>query len=80
MGPNWSIVLVPSDINLGNVNGWIAVNMDQIMLHYTTVPVLKGQGINEEKGHSWHNFLMGSMMVEVLALYGIVRQPVTFEA
>lgn len=79
MGPNWSIVLVPSDVALTG-NGWIAVNMDQIMLHYTTVPVLKDQGVNGEKGHSWHNFLMGSMMVEVLALYGIVRQPVTFEA
>lgn len=80
MGPNWSIVEVPSDVNLGSVNGWIAVNMDQILVHYTTVPQLKAQGINEEGMYSWHNFLMGSCMVEVLALYGIIRQPVTFEA
>lgn len=80
MGPNWEIIIVPEDINLGNVNGWIAVNMDQIMLHYTTVPVLKNQGVNDEEGHTWHNFLMGSMMVEVRAKNGIIRQPVTFEA
>lgn len=78
LGPNWSIVEVPSDINLGSVNGWLAVNLDQIMLHYTSVPQLKAQGMNEEKMYTWHNFVMGSCMVEVLALYGIVRQPVTF--
>lgn len=78
LGSNWSIVEVPSDINLGSVNGWLAVNLDQIMLHYTSVPQLKAQGMNEEKMYTWHNFVMGSCMVEVLALYGIVRQPVTF--
>lgn len=80
LGPNWSIVLVPSDVALSTANGWICVNMDQAMLHYTTVPKLKGQGINEEEGHSWHNFLMGSMMLEVLVYGAIRRQPVTFEA
>lgn len=78
LGSNWSIVEVPSDVALGNVNGWIAVNMDQIMTHYTVVPQLLNQGVNAEKGHSWHNFLMGSMMVEVLASKGIVHQPCTF--
>lgn len=79
MGPNWSIVAIPSDIAISG-NGWIACNMDQVLTHYTTVPALKGQGVNEEEGHTWHNFLMGSMMVEVLAYYGIIRQPVTFQA
>lgn len=77
MGPNWSIVEVPDDIAISG-DGWIAANMDQIMFHYTLVPQLKAQGINDEKNYSWHNFLMGSSMLEVLALYGIVRQPVTF--
>ena len=78
LGANWSIVEVPSDVALGSVNGWIAVNMDQVQLHYTALPQLSAQGVNEEKMHSWHNFIMGSTMLEVLALYGIVRQPVTF--
>ena len=77
---DWEIIMVPSDVSLGNVDGWIAVNMDQVQLHYTTVPVLKNQGVNDEEGHTWHNFLMGSMMVEVKQKNGIIRQPVTFEA
>ena len=77
MGPNWSIVEVPDDIAISG-DGWIACNMDQIMFHMTIMPQLKDQGINAEKMYSWHNFLMGSTMLEVLALYGIVRQPVTF--
>ncbi len=76
----WTFVKMPSDITPSNVNGWIAVNLDQIKVNYTVLPSLIAQGTNEEKMHSWHNFLLGSMMVEVKAKYGIIRQPVTFEA
>lgn len=78
MGPNWSIVTVPSDVALGSVNGWIAVNMDQIMFHYTVMPTLQNQGIDEKNNESWHNFLMGSCMIECLAYRAIIRQPCTF--
>lgn len=78
MGPNWSIVKLPSDVTPSSTDGWIAVNLDQVLMHYTLMPQLKAQGINEEKMYSWHNFVMGSCMVEVLALYGLIRQPVTF--
>lgn len=74
------VVQIPSDITPSGTNGYIIVNHDQIKLHYTTVPVLKGQGINDEKMYSWHNFLMGSCMLEVLAYKGILRQPTTFAA
>lgn len=77
LGPAWSVVVVPSDIATSG-DGWIAVNLDQVMLHYTTLPQLKAQGVNEENNYSWHNFLMGSMMLEVLVPNAIVRQPVTF--
>jgi hypothetical protein len=36
------------------------VNLDQVKLHYTALPKLKAQGVNEEKMYSWHNFIMGS--------------------
>lgn len=78
MGPNWSIVTVPSDVNLGSVDGWIAVNMDQVLLHYTVLPNLQNQGIDEKNMESWHNFLMGSCMLEVLTYGAIRRQPATF--
>lgn len=61
-------------------NGFIVVNMDQIHLHYTLLPTVKGQGVNEEMMYAWTNFLMGSCMLEVLAYSGIIRQPVTFAA
>jgi hypothetical protein len=80
LGANYSIVEMPADVTPSGTNGWIIVNLDQVKLHYTVLPQLKAQGINEEKMYSWHNFLMGSMMLEVLASKAIVRQPVTFEA
>ncbi|AEG42314.1 hypothetical protein BdPhPhi1402_gp17 [Bdellovibrio phage phi1402] len=61
-------------------NGFIIVNRQQVKLHYTTLPKIDGQGINEEKKYAWTNFIMGSSMLEVLALGGVIHQPVTFEA
>lgn len=80
LGSNWTVVKMPKAVTPTSTNGWITVNLDQIMVHYTTLPSLKAQGVNEEKMYTWHNFVMGSMMVEVLAADGIIRQPVTFAA
>lgn len=74
------ILQLPSDVTPSGTNGYMIVNFDQLKLHYTTVPVLKAQGVNEEKMYSWHNFLMGSCMLEVLAYKGVIRQPTTFAA
>lgn len=76
----YQIVELPSAVTPSGANGFLIANLDQIKLHYTVLPALKAQGVNDEKMYSWHNFLMGSMMLEVLALYGIYRQPTTFEA
>jgi len=80
LGGNYSAVEMPADVTPSGTNGWIIANMDQIKLHYTVLPSLKKQGINDEKGYAWFNFLMGSMMLEVQAMNGIIRQPCTFEA
>lgn len=70
------IAYMPADVTPSG-NGWIIVNMDQIKLHYTTLPKLDDQGINAEKKYSWHNFVMGSMMLEVLALGGVRKTVAT---
>ena len=80
LGPQYSMVEMPSAVVPSGTNGWIIVNLDQVKLHYTALPSLKDQGVNDEKMYAWFNFLMGSMMLEVLASGGIIRQPVTFEA
>lgn len=80
LGGNYSIVELPADVTPSGTNGFIVVNLDQVKLHYTVMPQLKAQGVNEEKMYTWHNFLMGSMMLEVLASKAIIRQPLTFEA
>lgn len=80
LGSNYSIVELPADVTPASANGWMIVNMDQVKLHYTVLPQLKAQGVNDEKMYSWHNFLGGSMMLEVLVKHAIIRQPVTFEA
>lgn len=74
------IVRMPSAVTPSSANGWIVVTPSQVKLHYTALPQLKAQGVNEEKMYSWHNFLMGSCMVDVLVSGAIIRQPVTFEA
>ncbi len=80
LGPNYSIVELPAAVTPSATNGFIIANLDQVKLHYTALPALKAQGVNDEKMYSWHNFMMGSMMLEVLAALGIYRQPTTFEA
>jgi len=79
-GGQYSIAELPADVTPSNTNGWMIVNLDQVKLHYMTLPKLAAQGVNEEKMYSWHNFLAGTMMLEVLASKAIIRQPVTFEA
>lgn len=80
LGSNFSFVQLPSSPTPSSTNGWIIVNLDQVKLHYTVLPQLLAQGHNEEKLYYWHNFLMGSMMLEVLAKDAIIRQPATIEA
>lgn len=80
LGPNYSLVEMPSAVTPSSSNGWIIANLDQCKLNYTALPSLKAQGVNEEKMYAWFNFLMGSMMLEVQASGGVIRQPVTFEA
>ena len=76
----WTFLRMPDAISAGLGNGWIAINLDQIKVNYTVFPSLLSQGVNEELMHSWHNFILGSMMIEVKAKDGIIRQPVTFAA
>lgn len=80
LGGLYSLMELPAAVTPSSANGWMIVNMDQIKLHYSTLPQLNAQGVNDEKMYSWHNFLVGSMMLEVLQLNAIIRQPVTFEA
>ncbi len=78
LGSNYSVTSLPRAATPSGANGWIVVNLDQVKLHHTALPQLLAQGHNEEKMYLWFNFLMGSMMLEVLAKNAIIRQPVTF--
>jgi hypothetical protein len=80
LGGGWALAKMPSAVTPSSANGWIAANLDQVMLHYTELPQLRNQGVNEEKEYAWHNFLMGSSMLEVLVDDAVIRQPVTFQA
>ncbi len=73
-----SIVRMPSAITPSGTNGFIIVNLPRTRLHYAGLPKLHSQGVNEEKMYSWHNFLMGSTMVEVQSPNAVIRQPLTF--
>lgn len=76
VAPGVDQIELPSGLVSGN--GFIVVNRDMVKLHYVCFPKLDDQDINKEKKYVWHNFLMGSFMLEVLASGGIIRQPLTF--
>lgn len=78
IGGNYSLAELPAEVTPSGANGFMVLTTDQIKLHYTTAPKLSAQGVDERNMEVWHNFLMGSAMVEVLAYKGIIRQPVTF--
>jgi hypothetical protein len=80
LGANYSLLALPEAITPSSANGWIVANLDQVKTHYTALPELMAQGMNDEKMYFWSNFVQGSMMLEVLAANGIVRQPATKEA
>lgn len=77
LGDNFSLVQLPKAATPAGKSGWIVANLDQCKLHYTALPQLLAQGHNEEKMYYWNNFIMGSMMLEVLAKDGIIHQPAT---
>lgn len=77
LGPNFSYAELPSAATPAGASGVIIANLDQVKLHYTVFPELLAQGQNEENMYLWFNFLMGSMMLEVTAKDGVIRQPLT---
>ncbi len=80
LGAGYGLMNLASAITPASNHGFMIVNLDQCKLHYTTLPQLKAQGTNEEKMYSWHNFIMGSCMLELLASGAIIKQPCTLEA
>ncbi len=79
LGSDFAFAEMPSDVTPNGANGWMAITLPQVKLHYTSLPQLKNQGVNDEKMYSWHNFLMGSCMVDVLAPGAIIRTPASYE-
>jgi len=75
-----SVLQMPSAITPANTHGFMVINLDAVKLHYTTLPKLAAQGTNEEKMYSWHNFMLGSMMLEVLTPGAIINQAITIDA
>lgn len=80
LGSNYQIAELPSEVTPATSYGFMIINLDQTQLHYTLPPSLRDQGVDARNMEVWHNFLMGSAMVEVLAYKGIIRQPHTFGA
>jgi len=78
LGPLYEMVELPTAICPASAHGYIIVNMDRIIFHYSTLPKVDASGINTEKSYSWWNFLSGSCMVECLSDNAIIRQPLTF--
>ncbi len=74
VGSNYSLAKMPAAVTPASAEGWIIANLDQLKVHYTALPSLKDQGVNDEKSYAWFNFLMGSIMTEVLASGGVIRQ------
>lgn len=77
LGAGINIASIPSEVAPAG-SGVVLVNRSMTKLHYTVLPKVEDNGVNTEKKYAWWNFLMGSMMVEVLAKKGVIHQPLTF--
>jgi hypothetical protein len=71
---NVSVVDFPDALIPASSHGFLLINMDQIALHYSSVPRLDGSGINEEGKYFWANFLQGNCLVDVKAYGGLIKQ------
>jgi hypothetical protein len=80
LGGEYSIAKMPSTTYASGANGFLIANLDQVIMHYCALPSLKAQGVNDEKMYSWHNFMMGSSMLECLASGAIIKQPLTLSS
>ncbi len=80
LGAGYSAMNLASTLTPASQHGFMIVNLDQVKLHWCAIPKLKDQGINAEKMYSWHNFLMGSCMLELLRPGSIIKQPLTVES
>lgn len=80
LGADYSVMSLPLNLVASGANGFLIVNLDQIKMHYCALPSLVKRGTNEEKGYDWNNFRMGSAMIDVLTLNGIVKQPLTLSS
>lgn len=78
LGSAYSIVELPADATPASAHGYMIVNLDQIQVHYMTLPKIQKNGSNEEKNYNWTNFIMGSVMVSCEAPKAIIRQPLTW--
>jgi hypothetical protein len=78
LGSEFAFAELPSAVTPSSTNGWICATLPQVKLHYTALPKLHDQGVNSEKMYSWHNFLMGSCMVDALCADAIIRQPAAY--
>lgn len=75
----YDFIKVPTAILPGSLtNGFAIVNMGKIQVNYIMLPEVNNQGVNEEHGYAWTNFLQGSSMVDVKTKDAIIVQPLTF--
>jgi hypothetical protein len=79
LGSGYTVGKIPAAITPESSHGWILANYDQCKLHYTALPSLKDQGLNDEKMYAWFNFMMGSCMLDVTAQGGVIKQPATVD-
>jgi hypothetical protein len=80
LGGAYSLTKMPADCTPSNTNGIVIANLDQVRLHYASLPGLNDQGSNDEKMYNWFNFMMSSMMLEVTGKNGVVRQPLALSS
>ena len=76
LGQGWSVAEMPTTVTPSGEQGWMIVTLPQVKLHMTTLPKLKDQGVDARASESWHHFLTGSTMVDVLALDAIIRRKI----
>ena len=71
-----SALAVPASLSLGD--GIIVVANDLTTLEHSGVPAIESQGVNDEGGYYWSNYILGSNQIRPEVLGAVIKQPITF--
>lgn len=78
---NMEVTFIPvnnATLGTGSKDALMLMAMDMVELNFTSMPKIKNQGDNEEKGYYWANYIVGTAMLDAQEYGALIEQEFTF--